>query len=494
MKKEKLISIFEEKIKNYKERIELLEIRVQDNPNYSLLCKMLSDSLALSEDVYVDIYMYELAMDNYNNPELFLGNYYCDYATVKINMIWERVIFFLAHIHGVKFDKISRNNSWDTIYNNLKEKSTFVDPIRKLFKDLIGDASFGKIKIDRNTNEHDVSVHLTDKLKKVKFDDKFQYTMGEEGFPVLDENVYIDFVNLTNKLVRENKKETIEKLSKALNFYEKILLECINYFENEIINKPSNVIIENMNHYLFSYKNEIDKYCNEMVNKKENLVVRSGQIQEELFQIRERVKNIADTINMNPVLIYEKPPTIQILEYNIDIAYRTVELARSLVIELGIINQQACKSIDVGLTDYMYYHNYTLIRLFSIFEKIAKLLYVRFELNDYEGNKKDLKNKTMQEIVEYAKKENLDNIKPMKMFADTISSKEYELYEEIRNKTYHCIRFEYLLDDKESGEFYIFTLKIMLDLLDKVTEVLEVIEDGEEEFLEVAKIIKVLRH
>ncbi|MFC9778382.1 hypothetical protein [Paenibacillus chitinolyticus] len=192
---------------------------------------------------------------------------------------------------------------------------------------LIGDHSFGQIKQERNNNEHDLTV--AESLEGDNLHEKYRYEYTDTGVPFLSDKTYKEFVDESNFLVRKNKKRTIKELEKGLNKSWDILILCIQLYENDINENKLPVNIKFFELFTYDYEDEIKKQLQTLQANNVKLYVEVAELFKKTISIRERVKVIADTINMSPILIFERPPTIQILEYNIDITLRLVEYVRS---------------------------------------------------------------------------------------------------------------------------------------------------------------------
>ncbi len=488
MTKKELFGLLQKQVGLYYCQIKLVKEEVKTEKG-NIIVSLLEDALKLCECTYVNIYMYELSMQNYNDEELFMGNYYCDYAVLDVNMMWERILNFLGIVYKIEFDVVPQNNTWDFLYKKLKKCSDLDIEIKDVLQKLIGDNAFGKLKLDRNNNEHDISVHLMD--YNIDFNDKLEYTIDQYGNPILDKDFYEKFVWQSNMAVRKNKKDTIKKLEKQLEYFNEIFKKCFSLLKINI-DLEEQICINNIDFYKYDFTSEVQFIIDDISKTKENFVIKADDIVIRLFKVRDRVKAIADEINMYPALIFKQPPTIQILEYNIDVAYRSVELIRTIQFMLAIVQpfEVKFKHIDSQITDYYYYYDYAIIRLYSLFEKIAKFLYVRFELDEYDGDKSRLKKIYLNTVIEIACKEKMDQIKPMAMLLKLTNSSEYKLYEQIRNKTYHSIGISIGVVEAERGNLEFASIKLMLELMEQLTDILEVIEEGEDNNLAMSKILR----
>lgn len=487
MEKSELLRIKKYNRKKYENRLDSFKYRVESSVNYKILLDSLKDSFLLSQELYSDIYMYDLAMANYREQYLFMANYYCEYAEIKVSMIWERIFLFLAYSYDIELSQDTKKNTKKCIYDKLKKKPDFQGRIKELILNLNGNYLFKRPFGNRDNNIHDISEHLQDDSIFTELDKEyFKYKLNDKGIPTLEDEIYEEFVDKANLLSRENLKKSIKDIEFHLKNYYTVLDECINVLETVLLEEKV-ISIVGVENYSFDDINIDIKYS-------DRLYMRCGNIQDRLFNIRDCVTSIADEINKNPILVFDRPPTIQILEYNIDVAYRSVDTVRSLVMELTLHNRNKRHIdktwLDAEITDKLYYHNYALAKIFSIFEKIAKLFYTRFELNDYQGDKKDLRNKDALEVIAASSKEGLGDLNPVAILKDIISSKDYEVYLKVRNRSCHFVRPEIILRGDNFEGFHVYMIKIMLNLLEGICELLECFEEGELNNLALAKMLR----
>lgn len=442
---------------------------------------ILDECLDISESVHIDIYMYYFSMENYHHPCLFLGHYYIDYSCTKISMIWERVINVLSMLYDVKYAEKDINNNMKKLYKELIKKEKFDKKIKDLLTEAMKSNNFGEIKKHRNTNEHDLTAHLKKNIDIRKLGEDYNYICDEQGLPYLNDDIYRKILDDTNYIARENKESIVYKIKYQLEIFRLVYKEILNKINVEF--KDKTVIVQNRNFYTYNYDKEVNIYVEELLKNRTNLVEYISKSYARALIIRESIVERTDLINKNPILAWQKPPTNQILEYHVDAIFRLVECIRSVIIELQIINKLPMGIIDAGLTDFYYYHDYVLLRLYSCFEKIGKLLYVRYELDKYEGNKKDLKNTYLERIIVLAKKEKLNKLEPIVCLKKIIDSQEYRLYKKIRNKSYHGIKPNHILEGEKAGNFELVNIFISCKLIEKLLDLLEIFEEGEKNFL-----------
>lgn len=449
---------------------------------------ILDDCLEIAETTYIDIYMYYFAMEHYNHPELFLAHYYTDYASTKINMIWERIINLLGIIYQVDYEEDNKNNSMKNIYRKLKKKTELDVEIRELLFKLMKDDNFRRIKEERNANEHDLTVHLGKEIDINRLKREYKYQQDKNEISFMEKEEYQEFTNEINYLVRKDKENIIPTLKYHLKMFNIVYKEILELLKED--SAFSNFKIQNISLYQYDYHKEMQSYLNYLQKNKINLCEYTQKLYFRALKIRDKITARTEFISRNPLYTWEKPPTKQILEYHIDAIYRLVECIRSLLIELQIVNEQDTGIIDDKLTDFYYYHNYVILRLYSCFEKIGKVLYTAWELNNYQGDKKTIKNTYLDDVIEFAKQEKLGDLKPAVQLNKIITSPEYILYERIRNKAYHGIKPNYILKGDEGGTFDIGIMFISDKLIEQILDLIEMIEEGEENSLKMTMWLK----
>lgn len=456
--------------------------------NQKVLFKIIEDSIDLIKGIYIDSYMYELSMMNYNNPELFLGNYYVDYSLVKIDMLTERFVKCLCIIYNVEFDKIASKNTTRALHKKLsksndipaKTKNMVNEVIKKAWKEM-------SIKKIRNQNEHGLSSHLEDDFDVQELNGDYYLSYDQNGIPYIENEVQKDFEEEVNRFVRERKRNEINEVLEILPDIEVIFCEIMmTILQKENLNSIKvPVDYESLDNDF----DEIGDYL-EQIDSNRNFVVEFDEHFEEMKKIRGIVNVLSDEISRNPRLVFERPPTLQIIKYNIDSVYRIIELIRSVLNSLIAENDGFSFIVDFEITSSSYYFNYALLRLYSCIEKIGKLLYTRFELDDYKGNRSDMINKYIDIVVKSAEDEKMGDIYPVHNLAKVIRSDSFKRYRKHRNFSYHMIRPEFLLGHEYRFGFYIFMLTLMSNILNDIITFYKNFEDGEVSILAIHKLIR----
>lgn len=454
----------------------------------NILFKKIEDSIDLIKGVYIDSYMYEFSMLNYNNPELFMGNYYVDYSLVKVDILVERFVKCISIVYQVEFDKVPSRNTTRALHKKILNSNHVPATIKSMVKRVIKQAwKKSSIKSIRNQNEHDLSSHLEDSFKREDLKGNYYLSYDHDGIPYIENDVQKEFEVEVNRLVRENKKEELNEVLELVPKIEEIFREIM-----ESILKLDNLNeIEVPNDYkgLDNDFNDIEEYLNN-IDDTRNFVIEFDNHFEEMKKIRTIVNYLSDQISRNPRLVFKRPPTLQIIKYNTDSVYRTIELIRSLLNSLIAENEGFSILVDFEITNSSYYFNYALLRLYSCIEKIGKLLYTRFELDDYMGNRLDMRNKYIEVVLNTAEDEKMGSIYPVHNLARIIRSDSFERYRKHRNFSYHLIRPEFLLDHNGRYDFYIYMLAIMSDILNDVVVFFNNFEDGEVSTLAVHKLLR----
>lgn len=94
-----------------------------------------------------------------------------------------------------------------------------------------------------------------------------------------------------------------------------------------------------------------------------------------------------------------------------------------------------------------YYYEHAMLKLYSVYEKLAKFLLCKYDFNqDYLDDDK-FKGMYIDKVIELFRKRGVTSEILMK-FYNCVSSIEYKEYENTRNREYHCLRMFYVLDGK----------------------------------------------
>ena len=99
-----------------------------------------------------------------------------------------------------------------------------------------------------------------------------------------------------------------------------------------------------------------------------------------------------------------------------------------------------------------YYYFHAMLKLYSVFEKVAKFLLCKYDFKKEYLDDGKFRNMYIDKIVELFS-ENKITSDILREFYNCISSEEYKMYEKLRNIEYHCLRTVYVLDEEDGCIF-----------------------------------------
>lgn len=453
--------------------------------NQNILFKIIEDSIDLIKGIYIDSYMYEYSMKNYNNAELFLGNYYVDYSLVKIDMLVERFVKCLCIIYEIKFNKTT---STRTLHKKIYDSNRVPIKMKNMANMVIDKAwKESRIKEIRNQNEHDLSSHLEDNFYAQDLNGDYYLSYDKNNTPYISNKVQKEYEEEVSRLVREQKRSELNEVLEILPNIEDIFREML----------KSVLLDENLNDIkvpiayesLYDDFNDMGEYLAD-VKAGRNFIVEFNDHFYEMKKNRDIVNALSNKISTDSRLVFMRPPTLQIIKYNVDSVYRIIELIRSILNSLYAENNRSSNMIDFKITSSLYYFDYALLRLYSCIEKIGKLLYTRFELDDYMGNRLDMRNKYIDDILKSAEDEKMQDIYPVRNLTKIIRSDNFRRYRKHRNLSYHIIRPEFLLDHEDWHKYYVYILALMSDILNDIVTFYKNFEYGEGYTLVIHQLIR----
>lgn len=381
----------------------------------------------------------------------------------------------------MEYNNKRKQNTLDNIYKKLKKSHEFKSSYcYEIVKSFYGNNCFGKMRKFRAFNVHDLSVHLDDKFKldnSIVDEINSIYYIDKDKKRICS-SISKEKINDIDSKINKNTNNEIKILKKDIinniKWFEKIFVECIDIYKERILNRNIEIYIKQKSLYSW-YINK--KKIVKKLNKKS--IIKYIDSAKELFEqgrlLRETIRERCSEINMNPNLIYERPPTLQIMSYYIDVLFRFVEVIRSILESLHIFVYGNHEFIDVNLTGTTYYFYSALLKLYGCFEKTGKLIYVLFEIKEYKGDRDDLKNKYFETVVNLSREEKFNFLPPIKMISAISSKPEYKKYIKTRDKIFHGIRPEFIITDDEFNIFYINNIgnllenaKLLLNLLKSI--------------------------
>lgn len=456
---EKIVQkLFDQNIKDYKDE------------DRGIACGILNDTIDLIQDMDRDIYMFSLSFENYNNTYSFMPQYYFENAILHMDMIWERLLLIIGINYQIEFENIFERKSISSLFKDIKKNVNVDKDIKDLITEINGDYKIKFLKIIRNGDEHGLSSHLNDSSDK-----KINHEKLNETYDLSNGQLLVSFdkiAEMTNKRNQEEMKlifDRIPDLKKVQLIYKKILEKCIidmgNAFQNvEFKFKEKAHFIPNTQTFMIS-KN-IYNEC-----------YRSLQY---LNKSREDFRKVIDLVNTNIVLACQPK---DVLRNNLftDCLFRATEIERSIMILLDFyIDNEKDEKFKLychnEIVDTTYYFDHIVIKLYSVYEKLAKFLLCKYDCDQKYIDENSLKNMYVDNILDSFRERNLTN-EIIEKFKNCIDSVEYNRYEEMRNKYYHCIREFYFLFPiyEKKEEFFLSNITLINTMMIELQKLFSIV-------------------
>lgn len=482
-------------------KLEVLFNNVRENKSKLMLMNIIKDIINLTKELIPDVVMYDYVMENYNDPLLYQGHYYIYYSISKINMIFERVANFLGIVYETEFDEdIEKNGIKDVLKKLDKDDKTKKanefkqNAVLKKYVKIILESEQLRCLIElRKYNEHDLSAHLNDEIaiKEVKVNKNIYLNNTLEFVQSCNYNTNCFEIYRLYKVEKE-KQELMHNYNVNKSFKNKIIPnimwileklvvlceECINVYK-EIVIPETKIYIRHKELYIWSL-NEIEKErC--FSGKYKINGIELNRILAESKNLKEKARERSLKISNNPKLISENLIVKKLEEYFVDATFRLTESIRSLIDMICVLNSGEYEFFELIDADYFYYA--TILKMYSCYEKAGKIIY---EFHEYTNNIKKIKFTDKQ----FKKIRNItmdsDNIfyEALNIAKKIVEKDEYEMYQQVRDKTYHGIREKYVLTEEQlaiqfSNNVYIFFVN-MKDLL----QILQIINEALNDFYE----------
>ena len=180
-------------------------------------------------------------------------------------------------------------------------------------------------------------------------------------------------------------------------------------------------------------------------------------LEEEYGELREELRSVIEMLNKHVLIALDESSKIR-NTLLIDSLFRAKEIIRSINLYYcgvfyreGIVEsaeKEAFEKYCINEVMYPnYYYNHAVLKLYAVFEKVAKFLLCKYDFQKeyFEDNK--FKNMYIDKIVELFDERKITS-DILREFYMCISSEEYKMYEKLRNREYHCLRTVYVLDEE----------------------------------------------
>ncbi|WP_029503036.1 Cthe_2314 family HEPN domain-containing protein [Lachnoclostridium phytofermentans] len=418
-----------------------------------IAARIIDDTVDLVKDITRDVYMFNISYDNYNNGISFMPQYYFENILLHDDMIWERIIIIISIAYQIDFEFIFKRKSISSLYDVVKKDTRIESNIKKLLLDINSDSNMRALKITRNGNEHYMSVHLTENEKlKTDLSDIISIKDAILRGDIQKINENTDFINREEMKILKNKIPVVlDKQSK----YVALLNLCIIQMESAFKN----------NNFTFNDKAYFIPVKKKFLHVDKNIWVKCDKLENYYSQLREEFREVVDMINENIFPAMSKSSFIRNTLLT-DSLFRAKEVLRSINLYFGCmqycISEKNSLPIDeIEKTEKFicndvifpqYYYDHAIIKLYSVYEKLAKFLLCKYDFKQEYLDDDKFKGMYIEKVVDLFKSKSITSSILIK-FNDCISSTEYNDYEKDRNKEYHCLRSYYLLNEEGRATF-----------------------------------------
>lgn len=445
--------------------------------------QIVNDTVDLVEDINRDIYMFNLALDHYNNHISFMPQYYFENIILRDDMIWERILIVIAIAYEIEFEEIFIKKSIFPLYENIKKNQNISSQIKEILLEINADYKLKQLKITRNGNEHYVSSHLADGTEIEKF-------KGNLGDIIYIENgdLYADMY-MINKLTNDmnynimlSLKSKIKDILKKQAMYINLLKLCI--VEMEKTFKKNDILYFKQVHYF------IPESKSTFVNK--NIMEDCAKLENKYAELREKLRTIIDRKNESVFVILEEGEKIRDTLL-IDSLFRAKEMIRSinlffLCISYHIHNEICASFSDEDFQKYCdnelissnYHYDHVILKFYSVYEKIAKFLLCKYDFDKEYLEDAKFKNMYIEKILDIFDRKTF-SAKILNKFKECVTCNDFEKYENVRNREYHRIRTRYFNND---SSFEFANICAMKNVMDSLYELFEMIIEEEKVILD----------
>ena len=444
----------------------------------AIVVAMMNDTVDLIEDLSRDIYMFELSYENYNNGLSFNPNYYMENMLLHDDMLWERIVCLVGINYNLDLSQLFEKKTIEVLYKSLKKEKMIDNEIKETLCQIRADFNMRALKFDRSNNEHFISINLSNKQEydNIKVD-YTQFVNEEDDFFVFNLekflNVTFDYNFEVVKIIKNNI-PIIKKKQKLYIDVMKRILNIMNICDEE-----------------YSFSCQSNMWAQKMVQCDRNFVCESYELEKKYEILREKYRDVINKHNQYFVDCGDNSAYIR-NTLLIDVIFRVKEISRTINLYLTSLNKllnpgkKAYKCTDDDFKKFCcneligpnYYAFHASIKMYSIYEKLAKFILCKYDIDKEYTKEENFKNLYYDKIQDILKKKKY-RTDCIDLFDKCISSTCFKNYEMMRNKEYHCLRQEYLNPEK-SGEFVLGKVYLVYLLLEEVYPLIENIIYDEE--------------
>lgn len=441
---------------------------------------IINDAVNLIQDISRDKYLFDVSYENYNNKISFMPQYYFENILLHMDMVWERILIIIAASYQIDFKIIFERKNVNYLYNNIKKDKRVDDEIKKMLNEINADFKMKSFKETRNVNEHYISTHLTAN-DRAKIDLRSIFSM-KNGILVGNLEKISELTEQEHRREMEVLKNNMDTVSKQQQKYIEILKECITRV-SRAFDEKSFVLCQKE---CFLNKDIIEMFV------PVNIYELCRELEDDYGVLREKFRSVVNMINENVIAMDDKCTYIRNTLLT-DSLFRAKEIIRSINYFNSCVNynlyseqyfESECKEkfekyICNDIIYPYYYYDHAMLKLYSVYEKLAKFLLCKYDIDKNYREDDKFKGMYIYKISELLSNRGC-NDEILRKFNKCITHRYFKEYEKERNREYHCLRQVYFLKtEKIKSEIILLNITRISYLLKNLSEIFEMIIEDE---------------
>jgi hypothetical protein len=375
------------------------------------------------------------------DPLFFSERYFLTNSAIKVMGAWEKIFLFFSFYYEIELDSNPKNNSFANLQKKLKKSDFKNTKIYKEFVNLKSNGSFNKIGDVRKFNDHNVSYHLG--------------------------NNYKEMTNIADIILKHT-----ETLYNGIEEALKLLSTRVRLVEINFIQRNSIITMINENNKVFKKKaQKIKSNFNQEDVRRLNV--------KSVDYIQWAEKRLAEASKWR--VRYSSPPLLSIYYRLVDVTVRLHESARSLGFALEMFNEAV--KLDYADLDkywfkfdgmnYRYFIHSALIRIYSIYDKIAVIIQELFEIQFK-------KNTTLEKTIEFMRTNDefgfYNSLPPFKIINRILSHNSYKKLYSTRQDFFHLLVMQDFMSPRYKEVLDIELIVAIIDNSKLIYELIDVID------------------
>ncbi|WP_281658223.1 Cthe_2314 family HEPN domain-containing protein [Halobacillus sp. Cin3] len=398
------------------------------------LFSLLEEVHQFSYNALFESYLYAELFENYT-PEFFNERFFLHNAVLKSIGAWEKLIRYFAVFYGVELSDKSSKNTLTQLQKQLKRKGFKETKTYNLLWKLKSHNVFNELDKVRKTNDHSLSYHLGTDL--------YTYSKVSEYVVQANESVY-------------------EAITEALEiFSSRCVLSNVHYSQSRklVVIRPNEKVIKKK-------YGRLQHAYNENLNK---------QLYDSTVEyIRTISTRLAGTKKWNKNY---SSPNLRWVNYQLsDAVFRLHETSRSL----SYMEKMFFEAVDQNYKDldnywiyfdglnYRYFLLSGLIRIYSVYDKISKVIRELFEVDASN-------NSSFSGVISHIRmhQPELHFLPPIKICERILGSKAFKKLDKNRQDHFHLVTLQNFIN---SNSKEVIDLEVLVTIQENAKNLFELIE------------------